>query len=137
MILKYMINALATLQSATNMEQVIFLFRKEFSKLVVRIFMGTIFVGIIIVSLFQLGSLYQDWLKQFENGFTIGVISYSSLIVICSLVLYFLFGEEATEEAPKLKALSEDPSPDQPIARGVQVLALKFAEGFIEGYEKH
>lgn len=98
-----------------------------------QLLIGVLSIFIILFSMVQLGNYYEVWLRQFENGLVIGIISFSTLVLIFSVVLYFLFFMSPLRGLLNRNELSKKFENDQVLEN----LALNFAEGFVDGFKKH
>ena len=95
-----------------------------------KLLIGFGLVQTILFSIIQLGNAFEVFLSQFENGFIFEFISFSVVVVVCMIWLYFLFNRKTTKLAEKnIKNRSFSNTID------LQVLVLKFAEGVMKGLE--
>ncbi|MBN8537254.1 MAG: hypothetical protein J0M15_09380 [Deltaproteobacteria bacterium] len=121
------------LNTMTDFEETRKSLRQEFSLIMFQLLIGVLSISIIFFSVVQLGNYYEVWLRQFENGFVIGIVSFSALVLIFSVVLYFLFFRSPFKGLLNRDELSKGLENDQVLEN----LALNFAEGFVEGFKKH
>lgn len=62
----------------------------------------------------------------------IGILSYSVLAILCAVLLYLNFKDNSLRQENKQNILPNQNEQEH----SAEYLALKFAEGFIEGLEK-
>ncbi|MGZ5279912.1 MAG: hypothetical protein ACXWC9_08220, partial [Pseudobdellovibrionaceae bacterium] len=135
MILKYVLLAISALapsresaliskKVANEMKKVV---REEILYIGYRLFFGIVLTSAIVFSLLQLGHATNQALDQLENGLTIKLLVFSLVSVVGSIAMYFFFNSTGFR-------LKTPPPPVQQTGfLDLQAIALRFAEGFMDG----
>jgi len=135
MILKYVLLAISALSPnresaliskkvANEIKKVV---REEILYIGYRLFFGIVLASLIVFSLFQLGHATNQVLDQLENGLTIKFLVFSLVSALGSIAMYFFFNSTGFR-------LKTPTPPVQPTGfLDFQAIALRFAEGFMDG----
>lgn len=136
MILKYILLAISALsphresalisKKVTNdVKKVV---REEILYIGYRLFFGIVLTSLIVFSLLQLGHATNQVLDQLENGLTIRLLVFGLVSVLGSIAMYLFFNSTGF----RLKTPSP-PLVQQTGFLDLQAIALRFAEGFMDG----
>jgi hypothetical protein len=135
MILKYVLLAISALspsrESALLSKNVALevkkAVREEILYIGYRLFFGVVLASAIVFSLFQLGNTASQAFDLLENGLTIKLLVFSFVVILGSVAMFFFFN------SPGFKAKSIPPPPPPSDFLDFQTIALRFAEGFMDG----
>lgn len=95
--------------------------RGEIFYIVFKALVGLVLAATTVYSIFHMGEAFRVWASQFENPFVLELIGFGILAVITSVALYFLFQIPSRKLAPR--------------GFNYELIAIKFAEGFLESLE--
>ena len=105
--------------------------RGEANGMIWKFLIGVILTSIIIFSGIRLALLGIDWLAQFQNDRLFELITFGSLLIMNSIILYFMLSDHKRKIIEKRnEKIQEERN------RQLQNLAINFVTGFLQGANK-
>lgn len=102
--------------------------RAELSRIAFKLLVGSILVSGIAYALVQLGRSLRIFLNQYQNAYSLEVLTFSGVLVGCSALLYALFKDRLKTDSSQIKSAGP-----LMVADMVQNNLMKFSDGFMRG----
>ncbi len=130
--LKYFLPiATELLRKKTNFTQAKDVVHTEIFAISMKIITGIILSFVIIYSLTIIGTQINNILLSMENGQYLSIAAFSSLVVVCSLIIFLVFKSKTTKKNIPTESLSTSE-----LDIDLQKIIITFCEGLAEGFQK-